>query len=764
MLQQSRYGAWLAAVLRAALLLGALAAAGQSFAAENAPTPADPRITIHDGYVDEKKCGSCHADQAAAFAKSHHAKAMALADDTTVRADFNDVQFERAGIVTKFFYREGRPFVRTEGPDGKQAEFEVKYTFAYEPLQQYLVDLGGGRLQALDVAWDTGKREWIWLGDGRPARPGSTYHWTGPFYRWNRTCIDCHSTDPQTNFQPQSNEYRSTYVATSIGCQSCHGGGARHVERAETKSRTNLTTIGPNLGLSKIDGNTCFGCHSRRTKLAGYQPGQPFLDAFSPALLRPDLYFPDGQILDEVFEYGSFQQSKMARAGVTCLDCHTQHESTLKAQGNALCTQCHTLAAPERFVKFNPGGDFDTPTHTHHPTGSSGAQCANCHMPQRTYMKVDPRRDHSFVIPRPDLSAMYGTPNGCIACHESKSDAWAAETMDKWYGTAWRNRPTIAHAFARSAQNDPASIGALRQLVADHEQAGIVKGSAITAMSRVGGADVVADVKAAAGDADPLVRLGAAEAAGNLPLERRLEAIGKLLGDETRAVRVAAVTALGATPQLTLLGEERRRFDAAIDDLRAYVQANSDAAEVQNNYGTFLLGQQRPNEAETAFRQAIVLDPALSGPRVNLAELYRVTGQNERSEQSYAEAIAVSPDQADLRFGHALSLVRQKALPDAVREFEVAVRLSPDNVRYRTTLAIALDSVGRTADAFSILGEAVAGGQADADILGMAIQYGLKLQRYPETLKYAEALARLQPNDPRLVELVRQLRAATEQK
>ena len=102
-------------------------------------------------------------------------------------------------------------------------------------------------------------------------------------------------------------------------------------------------------------------------------------------------------------------------------------------------------------------------------------------------MKVDPRRDHSFVIPRPDLSAAYGTPNACTTCHEGKTNAWAGENMDLWYGKAWRERPTTAHAFAGAAQNDPASIEALRKIVADREQAGIVRGSAVAAMSRVGG-------------------------------------------------------------------------------------------------------------------------------------------------------------------------------------------------------------------------------------------------------------------------------------
>lgn len=737
--------------------------AAPTIAAETASvSTADPQISIHEGFVDEKTCASCHSNQAAAFAKSHHAKAMTVADDRTVRGNFNNVQFDHDGIVTTFSRRDGRFFVDIEGPDGKQGDFEVKYTFAYEPLQQYLVDLGGGRLQALDVAWDTDKLEWFWLGQGTPAKPGSTYHWTGPFYRWNRTCINCHSTDPQANFQPETNDYQSTYVATSVGCQSCHGAGAKHVEWAEAKFKGVPVSIGPDLGLSQVDATACFGCHARRIKLGdGYAPGKPFLDYFSPALLRPDLYFPDGQILDEVFEYASFQQSKMARAGVTCLDCHRQHEAILKANGNALCTQCHTEAAPERFAKYHPSGVFDTPAHTHHPLGSSGALCANCHMPERTYMKVDPRRDHSFVIPRPDLSAAYGTPNACTTCHEGKTNAWAAENMDKWYGPAWRQRPTIAHAFAAAAKSDPASIEALRELVLDQEQAGIVRGSAIAQMSRIGGADVAADVKAAAGEPDPLVRLGAAEAVGNLPPDLRLDAGGKLLGDETRAVRVAAAMALGSTPSPDFLGDQRKSFDSAVEDLRAYVKANADVAEAQSNYGTFLSGQRRAGEAEKAFRKAIALDSTLAGPHINLAELYRATGQNDKSERAYAEAIAISPDHADLRYGHALALIREKAMAEAIRELNEAIRLDPGNARYKTTLAIALDSLGRTEDAFDLLARAVAGGELDANLLGTALNYGLKLRRFPETLKYAEALARLQPDNPQIAELIRQLRAVT---
>lgn len=726
-------------------------------AAETTVSTSDQLISIHDGFVDEGRCASCHSDQAAAFVKSNHAKAMAVADDKTVRGNFDDASFEHDGIFTAFFKRGGLYFVRTEGSDGKEGEFQVKYTFAYEPLQQYLVDIGGGRLQALDIAWNTNKQEWFWLGTSKPAKPGTTFHWTGPFYRWNRTCIDCHSTDPQANFQPATGQYKSSYVATSIGCQSCHGGGAKHVEWAEAGALQSVDGV----GLAPIDQNVCLACHARRTKLlGGYGPGKAFLDHFSPNLLRPDLYFPDGQILDEVFEYGSFQQSKMAIAGVTCLDCHKQHETTLKADGNAVCTQCHAEIKSQRFVGFDPSGVFDSPTHTRHAAGSDGALCANCHMPERTFMKVDPRRDHSLVVPRPDLSIAFGTPNACTTCHATQTNEWAADKMDKWYGAKWRQRPTIAHAFAGAAKSDPAAIEALRSLVADREQAGIVKGSAIEAMGRLGGEAVIGDVMAAAASPDPLVRLGAAQAASNLSPERRLEAIGRLLADETRAVRVTAVIALGNTPTADLLGEQRRTFRAALEDLRAYVEANVDMAEAQNNYGLLLMGQRQAEEAEAALRRAISLDGSLAGAHANLAELYRATGQNDKSENTYVDAIKNLPEEPLLRYGHALSLVRMKDMIGAISELEASVRLAPANAQYRTTLAVALDSVGRTDDAFNALSQPLPNASADANLLSTAIQFGLKLRRYPQTLTLAEELARLQPGNKQLAELILQLRSA----
>src|SRR5262249_6680361 len=151
----------------------------------------------------------------------------------------------------------------------------------------------------------------------------------------------------------------------------------------------------------------CAPCHSRRRPITrDFQPGQHFLDAYVPNLLEQSVYHADGQILEEDYEYGSFVQSKMYHQGVTCSDCHNPHSGKLNQAGlNQTGTACHSAAK------------FDAVEHHHHEPYTAGGQCVNCHMPTRTYMVIDVRRDHSFRVPRPDLSLKYGTPNACNQCH-----------------------------------------------------------------------------------------------------------------------------------------------------------------------------------------------------------------------------------------------------------------------------------------------------------------------------------------------------------
>lgn len=379
--------------------------------------------TFANDYVGSESCKSCHLQQFNQWQGSHHQLAMQHANEKTVLADFNNTSFVYFDTTSRFFKKHGRYFVNTEGPDGKLADYEIKYVFGIEPLQQYLIEFPDGHIQSLTIAWDTVKKRWFHLYPDEQIKPGDPLHWTRVYQNWNMMCGECHTTNYKKNYDSDKKTYKTQWSEINVGCEACHGPGSKHVAWANKKSNE-LKNYGFDFSYKTASADqqiaACAPCHSRRTSLStSFQPHQPLLDNFLPSHLRPGLYYPDGQILDEVYVYGSFLQGSMYQAGVRCSDCHNVHTAKLKLTGNKVCTQCHNPNGDSRF-KTLIKKDYDNKSHHFHKTNSMGAQCVECHAPERNYMVVDPRRDHSFRIPRPDLSIKYDTPNACNKCHTNK--------------------------------------------------------------------------------------------------------------------------------------------------------------------------------------------------------------------------------------------------------------------------------------------------------------------------------------------------------
>ena len=76
-------------------------------------------------------------------------------NDSTVKGDFSDAVFTGDGVNSRFFKKDGKFFINTQGDDGVNHDYEVKYTFGFTPLQQYLVEFPGGRMQVPRVSSDT---------------------------------------------------------------------------------------------------------------------------------------------------------------------------------------------------------------------------------------------------------------------------------------------------------------------------------------------------------------------------------------------------------------------------------------------------------------------------------------------------------------------------------------------------------------------------------------------------------------------------------
>ncbi|HEX7062690.1 MAG TPA: ammonia-forming cytochrome c nitrite reductase subunit c552 [Woeseiaceae bacterium] len=695
-----------------ALFLTLLAAACQDPAPPATGAPAAPAA-----FVGSAGCGGCHARELAAWRGSQHALAMQEADEDSVHGDFSGVEFDYFGARSRFFRRDGGFFVRTEGADGNLGDFRVAYTFGVRPLQQYLVEFPGGRMQALPFAWDTrpagtGGQRWFHLYPDERIAPGDPLHWTGPNQNWNTMCAECHSTDVKLGYDAAADAFHTTYKEISVGCEACHGPGSVHVAQARAgrfddargllvdlhdagssgwimNASTGIAEHAAAATERQRQPEACGRCHARRATIApDYAYGRPLADTHLPVLLDAPLYFADGQIHDEVYEYGSFLQSRMYRAGVTCTSCHEPHSAKLRAgaEPSAVCAQCHL------------GAKFATVEHSGH--APADATCVDCHMPSRTYMQVQTRHDHGFRIPRPDLSVATGAPNACNGCHEDHDAEWAAGKLRERLGSAAADAPHFATALA--AGRAGYANGELARAAGNAEFPAIARATAISLLREPASPEATAAVRASLNDPDPLVRIAALRSLGIVPAASRLEAAAPLLGDGVRGVRIEAARALASLRDLMPVDDRRRFGRAAAEYVRAF-ELTANRAESHAALAAFELASGNLDGAAREYAEALRRDPAFVPARLNYADVLRQQGDDARAGEVLREGIAQHGDDAALLYAYGLWLVRAGDPEAALESLRRAAELDPKISRYTYALAVALNSLGKPGEALALL-------------------------------------------------------------
>jgi tetratricopeptide (TPR) repeat protein len=734
-------------------------------------------------YVGRAACADCHPTETAAWKGSDHDLAMQIPDDTTVVGDFSGATFEHFGVVSTFTRRDGKYFVTTDGPDGKPADFEVAYTFGVHPLQQYLLRLANGRLQALDVCWDArpkeqGGQRWFHLYPNEAIPAGDVLHWTGPAQNWNHMCAECHSTDVRKGWNAAERRFETTFSEIDVSCEACHGPASSHVAwaRARGASGEDVATPGldtkamglvadlgrraawipdPLTGIahrreplsSHAEVETCARCHARRTLLfEDYVPGEPLLRTHKPALLDELLYHADGQQMDEDYEYGSFLQSRMYAAGVSCGDCHEPHGIRRPANVDSLCVLCHLPAR------------FDVPAHHHHAVGSKGASCVECHMPSKNYMVVDGRRDHSFRVPRPDLTLKIGTPNACNGCHADQDARWASDAVAGWYPSGRSTKPHYGEALQVGRRGMPGAELALAKLADDLLQPAITRASALELLTDLLGPSSLATIERALHDPDGLVRGAALDTVAALPPAERVRLASPLLTDPLRVVRIEAASAL-ATDEHELSVGARPAFEAALAEYRAAQATSADRPEAHANLGSLEARLGNRAAARREYEEGLRLGPWFTGLWVNLADLEREEGDEAGCERTLRKGLEVAASKAELRHALGLGLARQKRLADALPELESAANLAPENVRFAYVYGVALLSSGRPRDALAIFARALERRPGDRDVLAALVNVHRDLGEIERAREYARRLVEATPGDPAARRLLEEVEA-----
>jgi predicted CXXCH cytochrome family protein len=718
-------------------------------------------------FVGSAACGGCHESEMAAWRGSHHDLAMQEATAETVLGDFDDASFTQGEVTSRFFRRDGRFFVTTDGPDGKLADFEIRYTFGVYPLQQYLIAFPDGRMQALGIAWDArpadqGGQRWFHLYPDQDPHAGDPLHWTGIDQRWNFMCAECHSTELQKNYDAATDTYATSWAAIDVACEACHGPGSAHVAWAGRQqswlpwgkggddgltvhfderegvhwtidpATGNARRSAPQTGAKELE--TCGVCHARSAKIAeGWRPGHQLLETHLPALLQPGLFEADGKMLDEVYNYASFRQSKMFTQGVSCSDCHDPHSLQLRAEGSGVCYQCHDQ---ER---------YDAIAHHHHAEGSPGAACPACHMPERTYMVVDRRHDHGFRIPRPDLSVRFGVSNACNDCHAEKDATWAAAATLRWYGPERKGFQTWTETLAAVRDDKPEAGPLLLQLASAPNATAIARATALEDLAQYPSRAAVGAAQQGLADPDPLVRLAALRTLRFLPVEQSWQLARGRLDDPVRGVRLEAASLLASMPQDQLSPPDRGRLSRAIAEYVAAQRLNADRPEARVNLGNLYAQQGQPREAEAEYRAARALDPDFAPAAVMLAQLYAAESRDPDGERTLRDALARLPADPELRLALGLNLVRQGRAADAVPEFARASEIDPGSARYAYVHGIALNSTGRTDQALAVLEASQARHPGDRETLLALITINRDAGQFEAALSWADRLVALDP-------------------
>ena len=684
----------------------------------NETTVAPPTDQVANAFVGDQQCKSCHKAEYQAWSGSGHFKAMLEANDSTVEGDFSGKTLIADGVSSRFFKKDGKYFINTQGADGKNEDFQVKYTFGYYPLQQYLVEFPGGRMQATRASWDVKNKKWFHQYPGQHIPPHDWLHWTGNAQNWNTMCARCHSTNLQKNYNPDSDIYHTNYSVINVSCETCHGAGKRHIEYIGSEDYKNgKKTAGSLLDLGKKSGqqaeiNSCAPCHARVTEISSHLVhSAELLDNYIPEIPTTEHFHADGQASDEDYNYTSFAESKMFRQGVKCSNCHEPHTAKLLFTGNQLCLQCHAKS-------------YDAPSHSFHTAGSTGAECKNCHMPGKFYMGNDFRYDHTFRVPRPDLSVKYGTPNACTNCHTEKSARWAADAVVKWYGPVRKYH--FAEDLIPGSRLDQTSEAHLVRLLKDTSIPDIVKAASANYLGNIQSSGSLNALLYCLNLKDASIRYRALKSLASFSPEQWLNAVGPLLQDSVRAIRIAAADLFVTLPANQIPTAFYDAYTKAKSELDSYLLYQSDFAMGKVMLGDYYLKQNNYYTAIRYYQQGLQKDSALNYARMNLSVAYNLSQQNDLARQVLEDAVRIDPKSERAWFNLALLYNEMNNREGAENALAKAVALNSLNPRVYYNYALLLQQSGKSKQAIAMY------------------QRGLTIAPDDEQLNYALAVLYLQ--------------------
>jgi tetratricopeptide (TPR) repeat protein len=710
------------------------------------------QTTDEVNYIGRERCKDCHQKEYDAWLGSHHDKAMDVANDSTVLGDFNNSEFTFNGVTSKFFKKGDKFFVRTNGHGGKIDDFEITHTFGYTPLQQYLIPFEKGRYQCLPIAWDVEKKEWFSLveatyGNQIP-EPSDWLYWTNNGQNWNGMCAECHSTNLHKNYDPETKTYRTTYSEIDVSCEACHGPGSKHEDWAKLPEMARSTDTNYDLVVktSNISNqeyvDLCAYCHSRRSSLSAMEfTNGHVMDMIIPRVLD-DNYFPDGQILEEDYVYGSFTQSKMFDNEIKCNDCHDVHSGKRLFEGNELCAQCHQ---PEVYDTYEhhfhkKEGEQGNPIILADRTYKvgEGALCVNCHMPGRYYMGNDFRNDHKIFIPRPDLTISIGVPNACNQCHKNKTVQWSDEYITKWYGE--KRKPHFGTIFSAGREAKPEALKDLIRITKDGLYLPIVRSTAVSLLQNYSTQESNDALLWAMNESEPIIRYNAVHTFSSNDMQLLLKSMLPLLNDPIKSIRMEAAFKLSALPKESIPKEKQIILKSVINEYFEAMKYSADFAGSQLNMGILNSNLQNFEAAASHYYESIEIDSLFYPAKVNLSIVLNQLGRNDEAENILRDMIEHHPEFHDSYYSLGLLLAEKQNYDEAIKYLQKASELLPNRARIFYNLGLLLQFQQKTREAEKVLLKAKEIEPNSLDYHYALADHYIKNEDYEKAKKVAEEI------------------------
>ncbi len=626
------------------------------------------------GYTGSSACRSCHAQFYALWSTSHHGLAMQPFTSDLAKRSLPP-QLEPIAIGERRYRADTAAGEVVEESAGRSRRYPIQWVMGGKNVFYLLTPLERGRLQVLPVAFDLGTRAWFdtALSAVRhlPNQTDRPLDWTDRAFTFNTSCYGCHVSQIAKNYDPATDSYRTTWTEPGINCESCHGPAAEHVGLMKSlpsgqKPADPRIIVTRRLTPDQMN-DLCATCHAKAPALTGsFRPGDRFFDHYDLATLENADFYPDGRDLGENYTFTSWLMSPCLASGrLDCNKCHTP-SGRMRLVGdrvNEACLPCHADQVKS------------VAEHSHHPAGSPGSRCFDCHMPKTTFALMA-RSDHSMRPPAPAATLAFGSPNACNLCHSDRDARWADALVRQWSKRDLQKPLVEQAALIDSARKrDWSRLGAMLAEI-ERPGAGAIEKTALLRL--LDGCEdprkwpvLLARLK----DPSPLVRSAAAAGLAGAPSPDVARALVSATADSYRLVRIRAAQALAGRPLEGASDEQRAALGRAMAELEASLSSRPDDWSQHFNLGNLLAERGDQERALTELEQAARLEPKTILPLVNAALVASALGRNDQAEASLRRALVLEPESPAAHLNLGLLLAETGRAPDAERELRRALEL-----------------------------------------------------------------------------------------